>query len=470
MRKLILLLFVFVNVTVCAQSVHAKLQAAVKHLLADAQMKHAILGLYIVNSKTRQVIYDVNDNTGLAPASTQKIFTTAAAFEILGHDYRYKTEIGYDGQLNDGQLNGDLFIKGYCDPSFGSWRFNTTKRDTVAQQLAQLIRGAGIRQVNGRIILDGTAFSYQPLPGGWIWEDIGNYYGAGTWGINWNENQYDIILQPGDKEGDPVKIIGTSPALNMPITNLLKTGLKGSGDNGYVYLPPYGNTAFAEGTEPLGEGRVTISGSLPDPAVQFESDLGVALQRNNILLPNTAPWYDINKVHDAAGNVYQHAVAIGNYYSPPLDSLIYWFLQKSINLYGEAFAKTIAYEKDGFGSTDAGVEMIRNFWQQNGIEKSSIKIIDGSGLSPQNRVTAKAEVQALLYARTRPWYNSFYAALPVYNNTKMKSGTIGGSKAFAGYQTSANGDEYTFSIIINNYDGSAASIVHKMYEVLNVLK
>jgi D-alanyl-D-alanine carboxypeptidase/D-alanyl-D-alanine-endopeptidase (penicillin-binding protein 4) len=97
-------------------------------------------------------------------------------------------------------------------------------------------------------------------------------------------------------------------------------------------------------------------------------------------------------------------------------------------------------------------------------------MLDGSGLSPQNRVTANAEVMALQYAKTRPWYNSFYTSLPVYNGIKMKSGSIGGSKAFAGYHVSAGGVEYIFSIIINNYDGPATYIVQKMYGVLNVLK
>ena len=97
-------------------------------------------------------------------------------------------------------------------------------------------------------------------------------------------------------------------------------------------------------------------------------------------------------------------------------------------------------------------------------------MLDGSGLSPQNRVTANAEVHALQYARSRPWFNSFYNALPVYNGMKMKSGTIGGAKAFAGYQKSADGNEYIFSIIINNYDGGVDSVVHKMFALLDVLK
>ena len=97
-------------------------------------------------------------------------------------------------------------------------------------------------------------------------------------------------------------------------------------------------------------------------------------------------------------------------------------------------------------------------------------MIDGSGLSPQNRVTTHAEVKVLQYARTRTWFNAFYNALPEYNGMKMKSGSIGGARAFAGYHTAKDGRQYTFSIIVNNYDGSSSDIVKKMYGVLDLLK
>jgi len=130
----------------------------------------------------------------------------------------------------------------------------------------------------------------------------------------------------------------------------------------------------------------------------------------------------------------------------------------------------MAYEKTGFGSTEKGVEILKDFWSEHGIEKSAINIIDGSGLSPQNRVTTDALVKVLQYAKTKSWYNSFYNSLPTFNGMKMKSGTISGAKAFAGYQTSKNGVAYTFAIIINNFDDTNGNIVQKMYKVLDELK
>jgi D-alanyl-D-alanine carboxypeptidase/D-alanyl-D-alanine-endopeptidase (penicillin-binding protein 4) len=102
--------------------------------------------------------------------------------------------------------------------------------------------------------------------------------------------------------------------------------------------------------------------------------------------------------------------------------------------------------------------------------EEELNMHDGSGLSPLNRVTTHAQVEILKYARTKPWYNSFYDALPEFNGMKMKSGTISGVKGFCGYQKSKDGREYIFSFIVNNYNGRASTLVNKMYKVLDNLK
>jgi D-alanyl-D-alanine carboxypeptidase/D-alanyl-D-alanine-endopeptidase (penicillin-binding protein 4) len=97
-------------------------------------------------------------------------------------------------------------------------------------------------------------------------------------------------------------------------------------------------------------------------------------------------------------------------------------------------------------------------------------MLDGSGLSPQNRVTTDAMVKVMQFARARPWFNSFYNALPVINGTRMKSGYIGGTKSYTGYIKNKVGNEYTFAIIVNNYDGSSPDITRKMWAILDILK
>jgi D-alanyl-D-alanine carboxypeptidase/D-alanyl-D-alanine-endopeptidase (penicillin-binding protein 4) len=171
--------------------------------------------------------------------------------------------------------------------------------------------------------------------------------------------------------------------------------------------------------------------------------------------------------------VYTPAVTAQTFHteqSPSLDSLIYWFNKKSINLYGEALLRTIGYQKMGRGSTENGIAILKSFWAEKGISKTALNLVDGSGLSPLNRITTQAQAAVLHYARKQPWFPGFYTALPEYNGMKLKSGTIQNVKGFAGYHTSRAGVSYTIAFLINNYDGSSATLVKKMYAVLDVLK
>jgi D-alanyl-D-alanine carboxypeptidase/D-alanyl-D-alanine-endopeptidase (penicillin-binding protein 4) len=161
---------------------------------------------------------------------------------------------------------------------------------------------------------------------------------------------------------------------------------------------------------------------------------------------------------------------LSTHYSPSLDSIVYWFLKKSINLYGEALVKTFAYQKYHLGETAKGVEIVKNFWEAKGIASTELNIVDGSGLSPLNRVTTHAEAAVLKYAKSQPWFNEYYNAFPEYNGMKMKSGTISDVKGFCGYQKSKDGNEYIFSFLVNNYNGGSSSVVQKMYKVLDELK
>ena len=114
--------------------------------------------------------------------------------------------------------------------------------------------------------------------------------------------------------------------------------------------------------------------------------------------------------------------------------------------------------------------MVKQFWQDKGIDKGSLRMMDGSGLSPSNRLTTNALVTALQYARDKPWYTSFENALPIYNGMKLKSGTMGGVKAFAGYHTNKEGTDFTVAMIVNDYEGTSSDVTQKMFQVLDELK
>jgi D-alanyl-D-alanine carboxypeptidase/D-alanyl-D-alanine-endopeptidase (penicillin-binding protein 4) len=439
------------------QTTSTQLQKAFQQFENDPQLKHALVSLYVVEAKSGKPVFDKNSQTGLAPASTQKIITSATAFEVLGKDFRYKTNFGI---IKSGNQNS-LYIQPSGDPTFGSWRWQQTKeRDLLARVInaARNTRTGKLQQ----IVIDTTGWSDEQVPDGWIWQDIGNYYGAGATALNWRENQYDLILRSGNNTGDSVNVVRTEPHLYFDtILSAATAGPKGSGDNAYIYLPGGRHQTVVRGTIPAGESGFKISGSLTDPAAQFAATLADSLKKMFAGTYNLS--YNKEK---STGNPAIFYTAL----SPSLDSIIYWFNKKSINLYGEALVKTMAYLKKGKASTEDGVDLIRSFWKERGLEEEELNMIDGSGLSPLNRVTTHAQVTILRYAKDQSWYPYFYDALPEYNGMKMKSGTISGAKGFCGYQKSKDGDEYVFSFLVNNYSGQASALVAKMYKVLDTLK
>src|SRR4051812_15298778 len=124
----------FISIVSFTQTVQQRLNNAVQILLKDDQMKHAILSLYVVETNTGRLVYNLNEQIGLAPASTQKLFTSIAAFELLGNNYRFKTEIGYTGEIKNSVLDGNLYITGYGDPTFGSFRYADTKEEQIKKK------------------------------------------------------------------------------------------------------------------------------------------------------------------------------------------------------------------------------------------------------------------------------------------------------------------------------------------------
>lgn len=462
MKKILFCLLVCVCCKpLLSQNLQVRLTKAVNALQKDSQMSNALMGFYVVDISTGDVIFASNENAGLAPASTQKVVTAAAALSILGTGYTYTTEVFYDGIVKDGVLNGNLYIKGNGDPTLGSWRYPSRPRLAFIDSLKLCLNNAGIYSVKGNVYAIDAKWESQTIPGGWIWDDVGNYYGAGVAALNWNENQYDLILNPG-REGDIVQIVRSEPILyGVNLISELTAASPSSGDNGYIYLPPYAQTGYVRGTVPAGK-SFKISGSVSMPVYNAVHVIADELSNAGLY---------VNGESFVQKEMPKSTVkSLLTYSSLSLDSMIYWFLNKSVNFYGETFVKTIALQKNGFASTDKGIQYIRNFWTEQGIEKAALKVIDGSGLSPQNHVSAKALTQIMTYNKKQSWFNAFYAGLPLLNNIKMKSGTIAGAKSFTGYVTSNSGKEYAFAIIINNFNGASSAITQKMYRVLDELK
>ena len=177
------------------------------HFEADKQMKSGAIGFYVIDQKSGAVIFEKNADMGLAVASSQKVITSIAALEMLGTEYRFKTELGYERTVINGALNGNIYLVGHGDPTLGSWRYNNTKEQIVLAKWINAVKEAGIQRVSGDLVCYNKDFPDTTIAGGWVWDDIGNYYGAGVSAANWRGIQYDLLLKSGNKEGDPVSVV-----------------------------------------------------------------------------------------------------------------------------------------------------------------------------------------------------------------------------------------------------------------------
>jgi len=469
MKTLKIQLLILFFATQCyAQFPIAKIEQAYQNLVNDEQAKYAITSLCVLDAQSGKVIFAKNENIGLATASTLKTITSATAFSVLGKDFKYQTTLAYSGKITpDGTLQGDLIIIGAGDPTLGSWRYEQTKENVVLNQWVSAIKNAGIKKIEGAVIGDDSLWGTQTMPEGWIWQDMGNYYGAGNSSLAWRENQFDIHLKPGASLGADVSIQKTVPAMPyLKVVNELKTGSSGSGDNAYAYLPPFGNLAYLRGTWGMGISKKGISLALPDPAFDVAYRLQDTLLRLNITSTTAATTArKLGLDGKTLPIVSQKLVTLS---SPTLSEIVYWFNKKSVNLYGEQLLRTIAWKLGKTPSTKNGASSVINFWVAKGIDKNALNILDGSGLSPGTRVTTLAMASILFQAQKEDWFAAYYNSFPDNNGMKLKSGSINDVSAYAGYYTDAKGNKYITVININNYNGSGIS--KKLFKVLDTLK
>lgn len=446
------LAFALFPVVIFSLNIPQKLDAAVKDLLSAAPAYSASVSMYVAD-KDGNFVYEYNGNKGLSTASTQKIFTAATTLETLGKDYRYTTTLAADGSVSAETLDGNLILSSNGDPTLGSWRYDGYKPEDFKNQIISTLKQKNITKISGDLIIDDSYFDFQTVPGGWPWNDMGNYYGAGVWGINWLENQFDMQLSNGE-----IKKFNTElPGVNW--VNDVETG--GSSDQSIIYTAPHSNTAHISGMLPAK--AITVSGAMPNPPMSLGIEMKKWFTENGIRLGGKVVSVSEMRINNQKFTPKKTEILL-KYQSPTLDKMVYWFLKKSINFYGETFIKTLGKEKKGTGSFSAGIDYLKDFWKSKGINAAMINFADGSGLSPQNYVSARAEVQALLWSKKQPWFGTYFEGFPTQSNgMKMKSGTMKDVKSFAGIH-----GNYVFSIIINNYQGSNPS--EALFKVLNVLK
>jgi D-alanyl-D-alanine carboxypeptidase/D-alanyl-D-alanine-endopeptidase (penicillin-binding protein 4) len=454
-----------------------KLQTEINALNNDTDLSTGSWTLCAITADSGKVLADVNAGKVHTPASTLKIFTTAAAISILGADYRYETVLECTGTYDSlaGHVAGNLYIKGSGDPTLDSKHFRKDADSTQLQRWAAALYKKGIRSIDGAVVADASAFADNPLPDGWTWGDMGQYYGAASGALCWHDNSYSLYFS---STTDSVRLIRTAPEpLQLNIITDLKTG--GTRDDAYVYGAPLGSMQLVRGRIPAQAKEFEVEAALPDPALQCAAEFTNALKQQGITVAG-APQKQTKPAKETRRKLHST-------FSPRLSEIVHRTNLKSDNVYAEQLLRTISYTKTKRGSTEDGAAQVVQFWKQQGVDTKGMFMTDGSGLSRSNAVTATQQAQALRIITRWPkkQYDAFRNSLPVAgksgslaslckgslaeNNLTAKSGYITRARGYAGYVTTRSGKLVCFSLLANNYTCTATEMKKKLERVMIAL-
>lgn len=467
MTKSLSLLIVFFLISVSNLLFSNNPEKALSKFITNDYLKNASIGVYIKNLDDNKDIIRHNSELSIIPASVLKIFTTATALEVLGADKQFFTKLAYDGNISsDSTLDGNIYIMGYGDPALGSNFFEDhyNYSSGLFAMWTDSLRQAGINKINGSIIGVSAKFEKAAINDKWLWEDIGNYFGATPSGLNYSNNEYYITFRTGNYKGAATEIIKTDPeVLNLKFENRVtsSTVLR---DRAYIYHAEGSNDRIIKGTLPWKRSEFSIRGSLPNPeyiiAESFKKELismGINVKGESMSLTNSTGLPDLN--------------FFSTTFSPPLQEIANIINQRSFNLFAESVGQHLEYY--GEGSLE---DVVKSFWEEKGMSDSGFFMVDASGLSPSNGITPEHAVFLLEYMyKESSLYEVFLNSLAVSGkaNTTLsrtftkpelkgkvfaKSGGMTRVRGYAGYYKDDNLGNIAFCIIANNYSCTGIEI------------
>jgi len=454
--------------TPAAKAAAAGLPDQLDALLADSRFAGAKAGLVVRNAATGEVVYNRNGGQRFAPASNEKLLTSAAAVDTLGLDYKFRTTVHAAGTRAGTVLTGNLYLKGTGDPTINAAGFDALAAQVVA---------AGIKSVKGTVIADDTWFDADRIGSEWASGDEQYSYAAQISALTVAANDVNDtgIVQVGVKPGATAGTATTvtlTPATNyVTIVNNATTGAAGSAISLAVNRVHGNNTLIITGSVPAGGVTQTRLRTVEEPTGYATSLLRAALVKRGVTISaNTAP----------RGTTPATATQVAVRDSITLRQLLPSFLKLSNNGHAEILTKAMGRKVSNQGTWAAGLAVSTTFLRTNGVDTPNLRLADGSGLSRLDLVTPEQMTVLLRAVQAKPWYATWLAALPVAGNTdpliggtlanrlggtaaannlRGKTGSMTSVSALSGYITDAGGQQLIFSMFSNDWVASSVKAI-----------
>jgi serine-type D-Ala-D-Ala carboxypeptidase/endopeptidase (penicillin-binding protein 4) len=427
-------------------------------LMLDSRVRSGTWGAIVVSLTRGDTLYSYNADDALQPASNMKLFTTALALDQFGAEHQFSTDVLRAGTIDaSGTLHGDLVLRGGGDPGLSS-RYYQGGASAAMDVLAQLVAGAGVRRVTGRIIADASAFDHEPIPNGWQSRYLQSSYAARVSALSLNDNIVLVAVKPG--ANGHAAVVSLEPATDVPVSSSVRSVAGKKGARIIVRNTPRG-TIEVRGW--IGSRSDTRRYQLvvEKPAVFTAGAFRHALAARGIVVAGAT----------TLGTTPPGAQIVTSLASPPLDRLVSAMNRESINHYAELLFRDAgrAASPDGIGSAGNANALLQSFMTEKvGARPGTVLAADGSGLSVLDRTTPRALVQLLGYAHEAPWGDAFHASLPVAGESELlrhrmqrtpaegnlhaKTGTTNDIISLGGYVTARDGELLAFALIYNGHD------------------
>ncbi len=443
-----------------------KVEMALKKLQSDAGLANGSVAFMAVNMDNGQVIADYNGGKIMTPASIQKLITTGVALEKLGSEFQFETTIKAAIDEASGTVSGDIYVYPSGDPTLQSKYYSSepTSLDKIEKDLSK------ISSFTGSLIIDASGFSAHNTPRGWIWEDMGNYFGASPSPIIWRDNLFKVYLNSA-QVGKPAILSSKTQNSEGLSIDLEVTASESNRDDAWFFSAPGSDLIYAKGTIPSNRTNFLVKASHPKPMQRFGNEI---LEASNLKARQVRVDYDYIE--------HANLRTVSTLVSPPLYSIVKMTNENSINLFAEALLVQLD-ESDLGKSTEGGINQIEKTLSKQGTIKGN-RFIDGSGLSPLNRLTCYSMLDLLTMMYRSKNKDSFMNSLPIAGqsgtikksftkpklagNMKAKSGTMTGVRNYAGYIKNNQGETVAFCVMLNDYDSKRNSTIMQKLEDLMV--
>lgn len=423
-------------------------------LQENPNLKGGLAGISIRSAKTGEILYEHNGDVRMRPASNMKLITSAAALSVLGEEHQFKTEVRVKGKRDRKTLKGNLYIKGFGDPTL-------LRADLT--QMARDIANSGITTIEGGLIGDDRWFDDVRLSPDLVWSDEEAYYGSQISALTVSPNkEYDsgtiqIKVAPGLKVGEPGHIHLTHKTNYVKIINETVT-IPPDGETDLTFNRKHGtNTIIVKGLLPIGAKVKKEWVAVWEPTQLVLDLFRQELAKQGIKLSG------ISKV----GETTKDAAILTSHESIPLSELLIPFMKLSNNGHAEVLVKEMGKIRKGEGSWEKGLEVVKEQLPNLGVNPDHLVIRDGSGISHVDLVPANEISKLLFHVQQENWFPSFLKSLPVAGNSdkmvggslrkrmntlnvKAKTGTISTVSSLSGYVRTNSGETLIFSILLNN--------------------